>query len=197
MCDVPVFYATTEGHTRLIAERIAERLRSHGLDSQALSLRSDAAARIEWRDVRGACVAASLHMQRHQREATAFARQHHEALSIVPSTFVSVSLAAASVNQAEVAAARDLAEGFVRKAGWHPMQVASVAGCLAYTKYNWLVRLFLRRIARQEGASTDITRDHVYTDWQQVDQLAETLTAAVQRREILRGRGKVSAAMAS
>ena len=197
MCDVPVFYATTEGHTQRIAERIAERLRSHGLESRALSLTSDTVCTVEWSEIRGACLAASLHMQRHQREAIAFARQHHEVLSVVPSLFVSVSLAAASVNDAEVTAARELAERFVRTAGWHPMRAASVAGCLAYTKYNWLVRLFMRRIAGKEGASTDMTRDHVYTDWRQVDELADALASAVQRRGILRGHADVSAALAS
>jgi menaquinone-dependent protoporphyrinogen oxidase len=192
-----VFYATTEGHTRRIAERIAERLRSRGLDSLALSLTSDAASACDWSEIRGACLAASLHMQRHQREAMAFAQQHHEVLSVVPSLFVSVSLAAASANDAEVTAARKLAESFVRTAGWHPLRAASVAGCLAYTKYNWLVRLFMRRIARKEGASTDVTRDHVYTDWQQVDELADALASAVGRRGIPRDHPKISPPLAS
>ena len=77
------------------------------------------------------------------------------------------------------------------------MRAASLAGCLASTKYNWLVRPFPRRIARKEGASTDVTRDHVSTNWQHVEELADALASAVQRRGILRGHANVSAALAS
>jgi len=51
-----------------------------------------------------------------------------------------------------------------------------------YTKYNFLVRLVMKRIAREAGASTDTAHDHVYTDWAALDILADelmpTLTAA-------------------
>lgn len=41
MGSVPVFYATTEGHTRLIAEQIASTFREQGLDSEACALSED------------------------------------------------------------------------------------------------------------------------------------------------------------
>jgi menaquinone-dependent protoporphyrinogen oxidase len=184
MCDIPVFYATSEGHTRLIAERIAARLCSHALDSRAMAIQSEEATHLDWGCARGAVIAASVHVGRHQREARAFARLHAASLSDLPSLFVSVSLAAASANPGEVQAAAGIAQRFVADAGWRPTRIASVGGCLAYTKYNWFVRLFLRRIARKEGASTDTTRDHVYTKWQELDLLADGLASEVRRREV-------------
>lgn len=181
MCDIPVFYATTEGQTRRIADYLAARLRGHGLDSRAIAIASEEASHIDWSRVRGACLGASLHMQKHQAEATAFARVHRAELSCIPSLFLSVSLSAASKNRDEVAAAQRLAEQFAVETGWHPGQIASVAGRLAYSQYNWLVRLFMRRIALKEGASADTSRDHEYTDWWQVDELADTFASAVQR----------------
>jgi menaquinone-dependent protoporphyrinogen oxidase len=177
-----VFYATTEGHTRLIADRLAERLRRHGLDSHAVAIVSEEASHLDWRRVRGAAVAASLHMQKHQPEATAFARLHRAPLSEVPSLFISVSLAAASKNADERVAAERLADAFPRTVGWTPWRAASVAGCLAYTRYHWLKRLLMRRIAGKEGGSLDTTRDHVYTDWQQVDSLGDALATAIYAR---------------
>jgi menaquinone-dependent protoporphyrinogen IX oxidase len=38
MCEVPVFYATSEGQTRRIAERLADQIRRHGLDSRAVAI---------------------------------------------------------------------------------------------------------------------------------------------------------------
>jgi menaquinone-dependent protoporphyrinogen oxidase len=183
MCEVPVFYATTEGQTRRIAERFAARLHEHGLDSGAIAIASAEAGTIDWRQVRGACLAASLHRQHHQAEAVAFATRHHRELSDVPSLFISVSLSAASKNASEVQAAATLAQAFTVDTGWTPWKTATVAGRLAYTQYNWLVRWMMRRIARKEGASGDTSRDHEYTDWDEVARLADRLAYQVRRRE--------------
>jgi menaquinone-dependent protoporphyrinogen oxidase len=181
MCEVPVFYATTEGQTRRIADRLAERLRAHGLDSRAIAIASDEASAIDWRCVRGAVVGASLHMRRYQTAALAFARRYNRELSTVPSIFVSVSLAAASKNADEVDAARQLAENFALATGWRPLRISSLAGRLAYTRYPWVVRLIMRRIARKEGASTDTSRDHEYTNWTTVEHLADLLASQIHR----------------
>ena len=184
MCEVPIFYATTEGQTRRIAERIAEQIRRHGLDSHAIAIVSEEASHINWTRVRGVAVGASLHVQKHQGEALAFARVHHDELSARPSMFFSVSLSAASKNPGEVNAAEAIARAFADRTGWQPTRIASIAGRLAYTQYNWFVRRLLRRIAVKEGASPDISRDHEYTDWELVERLADDLAYEVRRREI-------------
>ena len=184
MCEVPVFYATTEGQTRRIAERIAEQIRKHGLDSRAVAIISEEASHLDWTKVRGVAIGASLHIQKHQSEAIAFARVHHEHLSALPTLFFSVSLSAASKNPPEVAAAQQIADSFATTSGWLPTRTVSLAGRLAYTQYNWLLRRMMRRIARKEGASTDMTRDHEYTDWTLVQEVADELAYAIRRREI-------------
>ena len=184
MCEVPVFYATSQGQTRRIAEYIADQVRKHGLDSRAVPIISEEASHIDWSRVRGACMGASLHLQKHQPEAVAFARLHHAALSAIPSLFFSVSLSAGSKRADEVEAARALAVRFAADTGWQASRIACVAGRLAYTQYNWFVRLFMRRIALKEGGSGDTSRDHEYTDWKQVEQLADELAYDVRRREI-------------
>jgi menaquinone-dependent protoporphyrinogen oxidase len=181
MCDVPVFYATTEGQTRRIAERLADRLRAHGLDSRAIAIISDEASHIDWARVRGVAIGASLHLQKHQAEAVAFARVHHAALSAAPSLFFSVSLAAHSQRPSETEAAQNIAVQFAADTGWQPTRIACVAGRLAYTQYNWLVRRLMRRIALKEGGSGDMSRDHEYTDWLQVEQLADELAGNIHR----------------
>lgn len=173
MSDVPVFYATTDGHTRLIAQRLAERLRGHGISSNAIDMATDAAEQFDTRDVRGAIVTASLRMGRHQRAARDFVTARRDALSAVPSLFVSVSCSTASLNQAARESARDIAARFVVDTGWTPWRLACVAGALAYTRYNVFVRWFMRRIAVREGGPTDTTRDHDLTDWLTVDRLAD------------------------
>lgn len=184
MCEVPIFYATTEGQTRRIAERIADQIRKHGLDSRAVAIISEEASHLNWAEIRGVGVGASLHMQTHQSEAVAFARVHRAVLSARPSLFFSVSLSAASHNPHVVTAAQQIAESFAIATGWLPTRTVSLAGRLAYTQYNWFLRRMMRRMALKEGASADMSRDHDYTDWTRVEQIADELAYAIRRREI-------------
>ncbi len=172
MYDVPVFFATSEGQTQRIAEAIAQSLRAAGLGSVALDVASGSAAAFDWSTARGAVLAASLHVGRHQRSATGFAHRHLPQLARVPTLFVSVSLSAASQNPEERRAAQRLAEEFGTAIGWTPSRIACVAGALTYTRYSFLTRWFMKRIARKEGGPTDTTRDHELTDWGALAQVA-------------------------
>ena len=78
---------------------------------------------------------------------------------------------AASPPPADREGAEQLARTFLDRTGWQPGQVAAVAGQLAYTKYGWVMRWIIKRIARRGGLATDTTRDHDYTDWTQVARL--------------------------
>jgi menaquinone-dependent protoporphyrinogen oxidase len=179
MCDIPVLYATTEGQTQRIAERLALVLRQRGLTSEAIEVTSPEANAIDWRRVRGAFLGASLHAGKHQPKAVAFARAHAAELSACPSTFFSVSLSAGSTHARELQAARRLADAFATETHWHPRQVACIPGRLAYTQYGFFKRLLMKLIAKHEGASTDTSRDHEYTDWSAVERLAREMVHVV------------------
>jgi len=95
-CEIPVFFATSEGQTLRIAERLAAIFREKGFTSRALDVTSSDADCVEWARVRAAVVGASLHGGRHQRSAAAFVKEHAGDLNAHPSAFFSVSLAAIS-----------------------------------------------------------------------------------------------------
>jgi len=182
MIEIPVFYATTEGQTARIAERLAGLFRDYGYASDALEVTSPRASRIEWADVRATIVGASLHMGKHQASVMAFVKEHLPELAARPGAFFSVSLSAASSNREEVAEARRIAAQFCADVGWRPSIVASLGGRLAYTKYGWLKRRMLRRIAAKEGGPTDTSRDHELTDWAAVAALAAEMSARIGMR---------------
>jgi menaquinone-dependent protoporphyrinogen oxidase len=179
---VPVFFASTEGQTALIAIRLAEVLHEHGLDSQAIDVSTSEAATIDWTCVRGALVGASLHIGKHQKSATRFVHAHAADLNAVPSAFFSVSLSAASKNRNEVEEAERIARAFPAAHGWKPCFILSVAGRLAYREYNFLIRFIVQRIAKKEGGSTDTSRDHELTDWDEVDRLGREMATAIHAR---------------
>jgi menaquinone-dependent protoporphyrinogen oxidase len=178
-CDVPVFYATTDGQTKRIAERLAILFHERGVTSRAIDVASPDADHVDWSHVRAAVLGASLHAGRHQRSAGKFARAHVHHLNERPSAFVSVSLSAASSAPKERDAATELAKQMPASVGWHPQHVACIAGRLAYTKYGWLTRLVMKRIARKEGAPTDTSRDYELTNWEKVTDVADLVARAI------------------
>jgi menaquinone-dependent protoporphyrinogen oxidase len=181
MCEVPAFYATTEGQTRRIAEALAGHLREAGFDSQAIDVTSDRAASFSWARTRAAVLAASVHGGTHQREAESFVRAHLVEFNQRPCAFLSVSLAICSNVPRDAEAARATADRFPGQLGWQADRVVCVAGRLAYTQYGLLKRFVMRRIAAKSGGSTDTSRDHELTDWGQVRAVAGEIAARLAR----------------
>lgn len=176
---VPVFFATTQGQAGRVARALARRLCERGLEAEAIDLAREGARERGWERVRGVALCASVHVRGHQRSARRFALRQCEALGAVPSLFVSVCLAIRSERPAEREEARAIARSFGEKTGWRPDRSVCVAGRLAYTSYGPLVRFVMKRIAAAEGGSTDTSRDHEYTDWAEVDRLADDLASRV------------------
>ncbi|MGE5836736.1 MAG: flavodoxin domain-containing protein [Acidobacteriota bacterium] len=181
MCELPVFYATTEGQTRRIAERLSALLHERGIDSRAIDMTSADAQELDWRRVRVVAVGAPVYRGRHQPAIDTFVRRHTEELNGRPSAFFSVSLRAASPGAANRDAARQVALKLLTETGWRPGQVTILAGRLAYTKYGWLMRWVMKRIARKAGLAIDTSRDHEYTNWDEVARLADDLAAELHR----------------
>jgi menaquinone-dependent protoporphyrinogen oxidase len=179
MHDIPVFYATSEGQTRRIAERIAATLREAGFTSAAVDLGKDEGQPIDWQQVRGVVVGASLHGGRHQRPAVRFVSSHRHELNARPSAFFSVSLSAASHDTAELNAARELAQRCVASSGWRPQRLTCLAGALAYSQYGFVKRIIMRLIAGRHSAPTDTSRDYELTDWEAVRRFALDVAADV------------------
>ncbi|HVB31021.1 MAG TPA: flavodoxin domain-containing protein [Gemmatimonadaceae bacterium] len=174
-----IVYGTSYGQTARIAGRIRQLLVERGLDVTLLAGdRLPAGLRPAQFD--GVLVGASLIMQGYQKYVAAFVRRHAAALNAMPSAFFAVSGSAGSDNPLERAAAQRLLEKFCHGAGWQPSMTASFAGTIAFTRYNFALRWFMKRISRKEGQSTDTSRDHEYTDWTQVTRFAEQFAEAVQ-----------------
>ena len=178
-----VFFATREGHARKIAGRVAAHIRAHGVDTDVLDVRR-LRSPVDWSQYALACVTASVHRGPHEREMIAFARRDRDELTHVRAVFLSVTLSEAGAEdptapagrRAQAAAdARRMIDVFIAETGWRPARTLPVAGALAYTRYNFLVRFVMKRIARQQGVSTDTSRDHEFTNWPAVDAVVDQL----------------------
>ena len=169
MSGILVLYASFDGQTRRIAERIAARLGARH-EATAVPVSAPwAAAAIERSDA--VIVGGAIRYGHHARELETMVREHAASLARRPGAFFSVSMSAARPGEG-VAQARRYAEEFLERTGWQPASLALFAGALRYTRYNAFLRFLMRLISRSTGASTDTSRDHEYTDWAAVDRFA-------------------------
>ena len=176
-----IVYATREGHTRLIAQHMAECLRKRSLAVDLFDARdNENPPRLD--RYAGVVLAASLHLARHEPEMQRFIERERNALATLPTAFLSVSLSAVGAQDPTRAPEyrlrvlrelRKCTDALFDKTQWRPGQTEYVPGALMYTHYNPLVRWVMKRIARKEGASTDTAHDHVYTDWKALDRFVE------------------------
>ncbi len=178
-----IVYGTSYGQTAKIAARIREQLVARGF-SVGLYKGDALPSGLALSGYDAVVVGASLIIGGHQRYIGRFIRRHAPELQHIPSAFFSVSGSAGSEKVEQRATARRIMAEFLRKSGWSPELETTFAGAITYTRYNPVLRWWMKRISRAEGGSTDTSRDHEYTDWSQVEQFAtEVARMAEERRE--------------
>ncbi len=126
-------------------------------------------------------IAASLHMHQYQSPVTHFVREHLRAIEARRNVFVSVSLSALGDDVEDQEDLADCVRHFTEQTGWAPGELIHVAGALRYTKYNYLKRWVMKRIAKERGLPTQ-TDDYEYTDWTALEVFATRFAASLREK---------------
>ena len=173
-----IIYATSYGQTAKIAGRMADLLIASG---EAVTLVNAGKHPRDFHagEFDGVIIGGSIIGGRHQRALVHFVRGHRALLNAIPSAFFSVSGSAASPLASERAKAQQFVDVFLDTTGWHPAVTDTIGGAMAYTKYNPLLRWFIKRTAKAAGGPTDTSRDHEMTDWGQVERFVEAFVKTV------------------
>lgn len=179
MDRVLVLYATREGQTQKIAERIADHLTRAGVAAD-LVLAKDASSvkRIDLQAYDLLVFGASMHAGGLERELVRFVNDNARQIEARARSFFLVTLSAATKDPA--LKAESLADA--RRKMQAQLSVAfedteMIAGALIYSRYPLPLKWLMKRIAARAGEGTDMSRDYEYTDWQQVARYAERLIA--------------------
>jgi menaquinone-dependent protoporphyrinogen oxidase len=180
MIKILIGYGTTEGQTARIADHLAKAVQSHGFEARVLDLKGAKDVSLERYDA--VIVGGSIHMGKHEEYVVDFVRKNRATLDRLPSAFFSVSLAA----HGDTENARAYVENFEQETGWRPTQVSLFSGALLYRQYGFLKRLMMKKIVSDKpgNLSTDTSRDHVYTDWDDVNRFAEAFLERLVPEEV-------------
>jgi menaquinone-dependent protoporphyrinogen oxidase len=166
-----LYYATRDGQSRRIAERIFGRLRESGTLRAPQDLAVTQPAPQELADTSVIVLVAAVRYGKHLPEADRFLAAYRSLASPPP-------LALASVNLTARKAAKTTATGnaYLRKIiARHrlaPALAVAFAGRLDYRRYGWLDRQIIRFIMLLTRGPTDPETSVEYTSWPAVDEFA-------------------------
>ena len=167
-------HASVTGHTRTIAERLAERTREAGFQVRTISIADASRADPSQHDVvvMGGCV----RYGRHDRRLLAFIDRHSDCLRQRRLVFFSVDLTARDPERRSID--RNVyVRKFLQRSPVRPDHVEIIAGLLDYPGWPPIERALVRLIMKWTDGPTDPGTVTDYTDWDQVDRLADTVSA--------------------
>ena len=179
MTRILIVFATTDGHTRKIADALANAMRRPDILVHAVEVGNPDVSPAGFDAI---LVAASVHAGGYQKSVKRWLQRHAENLCDVPTAFVSVSLGVLQADPAVQEHLRTIASRLCADTGWRPRLIKHVAGALLYTQYNFLKRLIMKRIVAKAGGDTDTSRDYEYTDWNDLNAFADRFLRMVRRR---------------
>jgi len=164
-----ICFATRDGHSRRIAERLAQRLGERGLGAELRDLARDP-------PVAGVTlplvVVAAVRYGRTLPEAENFLA----GVGPAPLALLSVNLTARKPGK-RGAATNPYLRKLIARHRLVPAIAEAVGGRLNYPVYRWFDRQMIRFIMLLTGGPTDSATDIDYTDWDRIDALAERIAA--------------------
>lgn len=172
MSRVLILYASETGQTAKVAERMAQQMRDKGQTVDSFELDS-LPSEVDIEAYDGILIGAPVRMMKFPKSVVHFVRRNRDKLVARNAGFFVVCMAVAA---SKPKAHQDLEKwiaSFISETGWQPAKQAVFAGAVMYAKYDFVTRMIMKKISADEGRSTDTSRDHEYTDWDQVAKFTE------------------------
>ena len=167
-----LLYSTNKGQTQKITNFIANDLQQRGHQVHVFNS-SEIPISLSPDSYDATIIGAPVYKGEFSQDLQRWVSSHAKVLAKKPSAFFSVCLGILQNDPSVQKQERTIVENFFRATHWQPKTWTIFAGALPYSQYKWLLRMFMRRIAKKAGGDTDTSRDYEYTDWSKVRQFAE------------------------
>jgi menaquinone-dependent protoporphyrinogen oxidase len=164
-------YATRDGQSRRVAERIAAQLGERGIEVPPHDLAVASPASAVLGAARLVVVVAAVRYGRHLTAAERFLAAYQALPARASLVLVSVNLTARKPGKDTAEGNRYLQKSIARHR-LKPALATAVAGRLDYPRYGWLDRQIIRLIMRMTGGPTDPRSTIEFTSWDAVDAIA-------------------------
>jgi menaquinone-dependent protoporphyrinogen oxidase len=121
-------------------------------------------------------VGASVHVGGYQRALKKWVKTHSADLNSIPNAFMTICLGVLQNDREVKLVLKRIVDDLVKSSGWRPKTRVTFAGAMAYSKYGFLLKWWMRRIAKKAGGDTDASKDYEYTNWKDVSEFARNFS---------------------
>ena len=166
-----IFYATRDGQSRRIAERIGNRLIEMDIPARPHDLALAIPTPQSLSETRVVVLVAAIRYGRHLREAERFLAVYRALPVPPPLVFLSVSLVARKPEKRTAQNNTYLRKSIARHK-LVPALALAIGGRLDYARYGWVDKQIIRFIMKLTGGPTNPDACVEYTPWDEVDAIA-------------------------
>ncbi|HEY1078753.1 MAG TPA: flavodoxin domain-containing protein [Bdellovibrio sp.] len=184
MAKVLVIYASRYGQTEKIANYAAERLRHLGHTADTWNILGNDSRKVS--EYEGVMIGAGIYGNRFPRRLLQVVRDQKHSLIKKQTAFFSVCMGIVEEESRVQNDIRDIVINFFEAVEWRPLRWTTFAGAIAYSKYNFLLKYFMRFLASRAGHDTDFSRDYEFTDWKDVQSFVDEFSQSLHRRQDVR-----------
>ena len=171
MSNFLIIYSSTDGHTKIICERITNFLNNGNL-VKLLSL--DDAKKIDISIFEKIIIGASIRYGNHSKELYKFINLNKNILDQKKCAFFSVNVVARKPEK-NTAETNPYIEKFLKISKWKPKKIGVFAGKVDYPNYNFFDKYIIKFIMFITSGPTDTSQSYDFTDWSKVNDFCEEL----------------------
>ena len=166
-----IIYSSTDGHTKIICEKIMNFLNERG-DTKIISL--EEANKLDLSEFTKIIIGASIRYGRHSSELYNFIKLNKNILDQKESTFFSVNVVARKPEK-NSPDTNPYIKKFLKISKWRPKKIGVFAGKVDYPKYGIFDKYIIKFIMFITKGPTDTSRSYEFTDWSKVDDFSKKL----------------------
>jgi menaquinone-dependent protoporphyrinogen oxidase len=174
MAKILILYASTDGHTRKICNRLQQVIEQ--MDHQVTLVSIENESQFDLHAFDKIVIGASIRYGKHSPKINDFINRNKQHLDSKPNAFFSVNIVARKPEKNQPDTNPYLCK-FLKKIAWRPKELAVFAGKLEYPRYSFFDRTMIRLIMFITKGPTDPNAVIEFTDWHQVESFGRVIGA--------------------
>lgn len=171
---VLILFSSRFGHSRKVAERVAQHLQALGRPSVCYNLEESPSFPHPVEQYAASVVVASVRYGFFHKTVHQFVQEHLAFLNQSVSVFMPICLIARKPEKRQVET-NVYARKFLEKTQWKPAITSITAGELRYPMYNFFDRLMIQLIMKMTKGETNPKAEQDFTDWEALVPLAQQI----------------------
>ena len=171
MKKILILYATTDGQTKLICQKIKKILEEICIiDCHAIESVNEDLTLIE-KNFESVIIGASIRYGKHSDDLYNFIKNNTDFLEGIDNAFFSVNVVARKPEK-NTPDTNPYIKKFLALSKWSPKKIAVFAGKVDYPQYRFIDKFMIRLIMWITKGPTDTSKTYEFTDWDKVEEFA-------------------------